>query len=356
MRCVDSSWENFTRSLNNIENHEVLPYGLGMLNKQDLIDKKDELDGFRPLDPHFVKNLEDWFRVELTYTSNAIEGNTLTRQETALVVEKGLTVGGKSLVEHLEARNHAKALDWVKSVAADPNSKVTEKDIIAIHDLILRGIEDYNAGTYRSVPVRISGSRVILPNPLKVPSLMEEFAHWLSTSDLHPIDLAAEAHYRLVTIHPFVDGNGRTARLLMNLILLKNGFPPALIRKRDRLKYITSLEKAQLGQSKDDYQQIIYQAIDRSFDIYLKALHGENEVESRPHKHLLKIGELAKKSSLTNATIRHWTALGLLEVQETTDSGYQLYSESTLDRIKKIQDLKDKRNTLQEILKELNPE
>lgn len=325
------------------------------MTKQDLIDKKNELDHFRPLDPDFVRNLEDWFRIELTYTSNAIEGNTLTRQETALVVEKGLTVGGKSLVEHLEATNHAKALDWVKSIAGDRSTKITERDIFEIHDLILKGIDDHNAGIYRLVPVRISGSRVILPNPVKVPILMEEFAHWLQTSDLDPIDLAVEAHYKLVTIHPFVDGNGRTARLLMNLILLKCGFPPALIRKRDRLRYITGLEKAQLGGSKNDYQDVIYEGIDRSLDIYLKSIKGEEEkmISSMEQEKLLKIGELAKRSGLTNATIRHWTKLGLLFAVEKTNSGYQLYSEEMLERIKKIQVLQGERHTLNEILDKL---
>lgn len=245
------------------------------MKTEDLIEKKRELDRFRPLNPSFVKNLEDWFRIELTYTSNAIEGNTLTRQETALVVEKGLTVGGKTLVEHLEATNHAGALDWVQAFAQNKNVGITERDIIKIDELILKGIDDDNAGRYRSVPMRISGSQVILPNYMKVPFLMEELCNWLGTPGLDPIYLAAEAHYRLVTIHPFIDGNGRTARLLMNLILLRNGFPPAIIRKRDRLEYIMSLEKAQLGGSKDDYEQIITEAINRSLDIYLKSIKGE---------------------------------------------------------------------------------
>lgn len=323
------------------------------MEMQDLVKKKQELDSFRPLNPNFVKNLEDWFRIELTYTSNAIEGNTLTRQETALVVEKGLTVGGKSLIEHLEATNHAAALDWVKAFAVNKND-ITEKDIIKIHDLILKGIDDDNAGRYRSVPVRISGSRVILPNSAKVPTLMEEFCNWLGDAGHDPIYLAAEAHYRLVTIHPFIDGNGRTARLLMNLILLKNGYPPALIRKRDRLKYILSLEKAQLGGSKEDYYQIINEAINRSLDIYLKSIKGEEEPIIKPTKKLLKIGKLAKKSGLTNATIRHWTKLGLLSVEETTSSGYQLYGDEMLERIKKIQSLKEvDRYTLQEIRDQL---
>jgi Fic family protein len=133
------------------------------------------LDEFRPLPDALVRNLDDWFRVELTFTSNAIEGNTLTRAETALVVEKGLTVGGKSLREHLEAANHAKALDFVHSLIARKPSGLTAKDVLSVHDTILKGIDDDNAGHYRSVPVRISGSAVIMPNPRKVPDLMDAF-------------------------------------------------------------------------------------------------------------------------------------------------------------------------------------
>lgn len=318
-----------------------------------LTDKKKRLDGFRPLPDTLVRNLDDWFRVELTYTSNAIEGNTLTRRETALVVEKGLTVGGKSLTEHLEATNHAHALDWVKEQVKRKPSSLTEKDMLHIHDIILKGIDDTNAGHYRSVPVRISGSAVVLPNPRKVPDLMQEFVEWLKQSgNLHAVELAAEAHYRLVTIHPFVDGNGRTARLLMNMILLMTGYPAAIIRKRDRLAYIGSLEKAQLGGSKDDYLKIIAKAVDRSLDIYLKAANGE-DAEQPESDMLLKIGELAKQTGESNSTIRHWTKEGLLEVAEVTEAGYQLYSHDMAHRIKKINELKEQRLTLQEIKERL---
>jgi Fic family protein len=319
------------------------------MNYNKLTDKKKRLDGFRPLPDTLVRNLDDWFRVELTYTSNAIEGNTLTRRETALVVEKGLTVGGKSLTEHLEATNHAHALDWVKEQVKRKPYSLTGKDILHIHDIILKGIDDANAGHYRSVPVRISGSAVVLPNPLKVPDLMQEFVEWLKQSgDLHPIELAAEAHYRLVTIHAFVDGNGRTARLLMNMILLMTGYPAAIIRKRDRLAYIGSLEKAQLGGSKDDYLKIIAKAVDRSLDIYLKAANGE-DADQPESDVLLKIGELAKQTGESNSTIRHWTKEGLLEVAEVTEAGYQLYAQDMVERIKQINALKEQRLTLQEI-------
>jgi len=295
--------------------------------------------------PHLTIT-HDWFRIELTYTSNAIEGNTLSRRETALVVEKGLTVGGKSLIEHLEAVNHAYALDWVKDKISHNPQNISEKDILLIHDMILKGIDDSNAGQYRNVAVRISGSTVILPNSLKVPDLMFDFMNYLNNSfDLHPIELASEAHYRLVTIHPFVDGNGRTARLLMNMILLMQGYPPAIIRKQDRLAYITSLEKSQLGGSKSDYFRIIANAVDRSLNIYIKSIKGDIENQSA----LLKIGELCKESGENSSTIRHWTKEGLLDVSDITESGYQLYSRDMIDRIKHINFLKKKRFTLKEI-------
>jgi len=236
-----------------------------------LTDKKNRLDSFRPLPPELVKNLKDWFRVELTYTSNAIEGNTLTRQETALVIEKGLTVEGKPLKDHLEATNHAEALDYLKNLVNKKHTEISENDILDIHKLVLQKIDQDNAGRYRTVPVRIAGSEVIMPNPLKVPDLMHELISWLKSTAGHPATLAADAHYKLVSIHPFVDGNGRTARLLMNLILMQFGYPPAIINNQIRRSYIDAVEQAQLGGTLDDYHRIIYQAIDKSLDIYLDA-------------------------------------------------------------------------------------
>lgn len=338
------------------------------MNFYKLIEKKEQLDSHRQkgggLPAALVQNLDEWFKIELTYTSNAIEGNTLTRRETALVVEKGITVGGKSLIEHLEATNHAKALDMIHEIASRRSGrggKVSEKEIFALHEAVLKGIDDAHAGQYRNVAVRISGSNVIMPNPVKVPDLMEEMAKWLNKkSSTHPIEFAAEAHYQLVTIHPFVDGNGRTARLLMNLILLMHGYPPAIIRKRDRLAYISSLEKAQLGGSKDDFLKIIAKSVDRSLNIYLKAINQEETDDEQPKQPrqlddeaLLKIGALAKQANETVATIRFWTKEGLLQIAETTPSNYALYSIDMIDQCKQIQNLKAKRYTLAEIKERL---
>ncbi|MBP7709655.1 MAG: Fic family protein [Rickettsiales bacterium] len=326
------------------------------MDYKKLTEKKKILDKHRPFDAALVKNLEEWFRIELTYTSNAIEGNTLSRAETALVVEKGLTIGGKSITEHLEATNTAHALDFVKTQIKRKPSEIKEKDILKIHEIILSRINKEDAGLYRRVPVRISGSGVVLPNPKKVQDLMDEFFLWLKKeTKLHAVELAAEAHYRLVTIHPFIDGNGRTARLLMNMILMMKGFPPAIIRKNDRLAYIKSLEKPQLvngeGDSKNDYFKLIAAAVDRSLNIYLKAIEGETEAPE--NEKLLKIGELAKATNQTVPTIRHWTKEGLLRIAEVTESGYQMYDAEMIERVKKIQEMKEKRMTLGEIKKDL---
>lgn len=312
--------------------------------------KKLELDSYRPLPPEQVKNLDDWFKVELTYTSNAIEGNTLTRQETALVVEKGLTVRGKSLNEHLEASNHAKALEFIKLLINEPSHKMTENDILDIHKIVLQGIED-SAGYYRSIPVRISGSTVVLPNPLKVPDLMEDFIKNLirKAKDYHPVELALLAHYQFVSIHPFVDGNGRCGRLLMNLILMQNGYPPAIIRKRDREQYIKSLEKAQLGGSLDDFENLIIKSVDRSLDIYLKAVKNEESPIRKQKTNLLKIGELAKLTGQNVPTIRFWTKEGLLSISAKTDKGYALYAQDQVERVKQILSLKKDRYSLSQI-------
>ncbi len=317
-----------------------------------LQEKKQQLDAFRPFPIDFVKNIQEWFKIELTYTSNAIEGNTLSRAETALIVEKGLTVEGKTLTEHLEAVNHAQAFDWIMKQIDTNKQGITENTILDIHKLILQKIDDANAGRYRTVPVRIAGSTVIMPNAMKVPELMSEFILWLHTNDTHTVTTAIDAHLKLVSIHPFTDGNGRTARLLMNLLLMQDGYPPAIIKKEDRKRYILSIEKAQLNSSQVDYYALMYEAVDHSLDMYLDAFEGKEQEDILEEKQLLKIGELAKLVGETVPTIRHWTKEGLLGVSRYTKGGYQLYSQNQVDVVRKIKTLQDKdRLTLAEIKK-----
>ena len=334
-----------------MKNHKVSSID-DLLKK--LTEKKKKLDGFRPLSFALVNNLEEWFKVELTYTSNAIEGNTLTRKETALVVEKGITVRGKTLQEHLEAINHAEAIDFIKELVSKKRKDLTKREVLDIHALILKKIDDDNAGRYRNIEVRISGSNIILPDPIKVPELMEVFFNWLHSKNMeHPAKIAADAHFKLVSVHPFSDGNGRTARLLLNLLLMQKGYPPALVRKEDRDLYIDSIEKAQLSEDFDDYYKVIYRAIDRSLDIYVDAVQGKTST-AVVQKRLIRIGDLAKETGATLNAIRHWTEKGLLEVAERTEAGYQLFDRSMIERIKEIKRLQqEERLSIKEIRNKL---
>lgn len=275
--------------------------------------KKQHLDSYKPLQNELIKNLEEWFRIELTYTSNAIEGNTLTRQETAMVVEEGLTVQGKSLTEHQEAINHAQAFDYIQTLASKGRQQLTAREILDIHSIILSKIDDTNKGRYRNVAVRLRGSETILPNPLKVPELMEEFVIWLQKeTNEHPIKIAIDAHFKLVSIHPFVDGNGRTARLLMNLLLIQVGFPPAIVRKEDRSVYINSLEKGQTKGDLIDYYNLMFEAVDRSLDIYLESVEPErvSVTEPAPEQRFYTTGEVAKLLQVDPETVRRYVRQG----------------------------------------------
>jgi len=315
-----------------------------MINFNDITAKKERLDAYRPLPPELVTNLDEWFRVELTYTSNAIEGNTLTRSETALVVEKGITVKGKTLVEHLEAINHAQAIDYIKELVGKKRQELTKADILNIHKLVLQKINDPYAGRYRDIDVELAGIDFELPSHLQVPPLMEEFMTWLTgeNSD-HPIKIAADAHLKLVSIHPFVDGNGRTARLLMNLLLIQTGYPPALVRKEDRNDYIDSIGLAQQLNDSDFYYEVITQAVERSLDVYLKAFNPDKEQRFRmpDNKKLLKIGELAGLTGETAVSIRHWTDEGLLETAYLTDKGFRYYRLEDVEKVKEIRRLQN---------------
>lgn len=241
-------------------------------------EKKKKLDSFRPLPQALVKNLDEWFKIALTYSSNAIEGNTLSHSETALVIEKGITIGGKTITEHLEAINHGKAIDFIKELAQKKREVLCLDDILSIHRIILKGIDPMHAGIFRTVAIRILGSDNIFPNYLNVPILMTEFMLWLSTTQDHPVKIAAMAHFKLVSIHPFVDGNGRTARLLMNLLLLQQGYPLAIIKKEDRKSYINSLELASNTNDLSVFNAIIFNAVEDGLDSYLEAINQSKTI------------------------------------------------------------------------------
>ncbi len=236
--------------------------------------KKQELDALRPFQGEALQNLEQWYDVELTYTSNALEGNTLTRSETAIVLEKGLTVRGKPLKDHEEAVDHFEALQFVRGLVGDPRP-IAENDVRDIHRLVVARTQNGEAGHYSKFPRRISGSSVVLPSPEKIPPLMTDFGEWLAQAEPTP-ENAIKAHIDLVSIHPFSDGNGRTSRLLMNLMLMRGGYPPTVIHPEGRPDYIDSLEKAQLTDDQSDYQAFMLDRLGASLDQYLNFLRGND--------------------------------------------------------------------------------
>lgn len=225
------------------------------LNRIDKL--KKQLDRYRANDNF---RLAEALAIEYTYESNKIEGNTLSLNETALVINDGITVSGKTMREHLEAINHYDAIAFIRELAGK-NAGISERQLLQLHHLVLRGIDRENAGVYRKVPVRISGSSHIPPEPYMVPKKMEDLFEWYEQNRtlLHPVVLAAEMHERLVSIHPFIDGNGRTSRLLMNLILLQNGYVIANLKgeKSSRLHYYECLEAARTDAGKTAFVALI---------------------------------------------------------------------------------------------------
>lgn len=215
-----------------------------MNNIQLCDDLKSKLDSFRPFPAETLSSLRNYYRIGLTWSSNALEGNSLTESETKVIIEDGLTVQGKPLHEVYEALGHADAYDYIHTVAVDKDLVLA--DILELHKLFYQRIAPEQAGAFRKVKVFISGSHYPLPPPEKLAGLMDEFIIWLNENEksMHPVKLAAEAHRRFVFIHPFVDGNGRVARLLMNLLLLRHGYPVAIIPPVLRTEYITTLELA----------------------------------------------------------------------------------------------------------------
>jgi Fic family protein len=243
--------------------------------------KKSQLDALRPLPAAVVNRLREQILVEWIYNSNAIEGSTVTLQETRLILETGLTIGGKTLREHFEVTNHRDAIEFVEKLVAD-QEKLTPFHVRQIHKLVLSQIDDTSAGNYRTTQVQIAGARHVPPEAWEIPAQMTEWGKWLTKAEksMHPVVLAALAHHGLVKIHPFVDGNGRTARLVMNLILMQNGYPPTVILRTDRQSYYRVLSLADDGKEKS-LINFVGKAVERGLTLYLTANKKQTMKPSR---------------------------------------------------------------------------
>ncbi|MDP7141667.1 MAG: Fic family protein [Candidatus Woesearchaeota archaeon] len=242
-----------------------------------IIKKKKKLDSLRPFSKASLSRLKENFDVESTYNSNAIEGNTLTKSETKLVIEKGITIGGKPMREYFEAINHKKAIDFIESIVTE-KKEITKEIVCKINWFVLDNIEEDEKGIYRLRKVHIEGASFVPPKPDLVPEQMEEFLEWLKENQnkMNIVDFAALAHEKFVFIHPFIDGNGRCTRLLMNLLLMQKGYPSTIILKAEIKKYIRTLDQAHL----DNYApfvNFIARSIERSLALWIDALRIPSE-------------------------------------------------------------------------------
>jgi len=211
---------------------------------QEIDALQKEINSYRPFSTDLLKQIQEYYKIGLTYSSNALEGNTLTESETKIVLEEGITVGGKPLKDHFEAVGHGEAYDFLHTLIK--HKTVEEKEIQKLHYLFYFRIDETHAGKYRTNKAVITGSKYPLPKPSEIPSLMKSLISHIDMlrTKYHPIKAAALAHKECVFIHPFIDGNGRTARLLMNLLLLQEGYTIAIIPPILRREYIDALEEA----------------------------------------------------------------------------------------------------------------
>jgi len=291
-------------------------------------DKLTQLNSFRPLPTSAVKKLKEQFEVEMTYNSNAIEGNSLTLKETYLVINEGLTIKGKPLKDHLEAKGHKEALDYLYSlVEKGKNNTVSERFIRSLNQIVMQDIDREWAGKYRNSGVIIGGADHKPPEALEIPRLMQNLIAWVGDNNkkIHPVELASILHHKLVFIHPFFDGNGRTSRLTMNIILMHSGFPLVVILKNDRKRYYSTLSQADKG----DYipfVNFIARAVERTLDIYLKILTPDKKDKVE----FVLLSKLAKKTNFTEKYLNLLVRSGKLEAHK--DGRNWLSSEEALKR------------------------
>jgi len=282
--------------------------------KARLEEKLGKLNEHRPLPKEVVSKLNEQFAIEMTYNSNAIEGNTLTLQETAWVIRDGLTIKGKSMKDHLEARDHYNALTYLyELIEHDTQKTISEMLIRTIHQLVVRETEQQTAGSYRTGNVLITGANHNPPDVSAVPGLMQGLVEWMRNNQqkIHPVEFAAIVHHKLVNIHPFFDGNGRTARVVMNLLLLQQGYPLAIVLKNDRKKYYQTLARADAGDLRP-FVQFIAQAVERALNVYLKVIVPP----AKPSEKYQALSEIAKETPYTGKYLNLLARAGKIEAHK----------------------------------------
>ncbi|MFM7548913.1 MAG: Fic family protein [Cyanobacteriota bacterium] len=279
------------------------------------------------LTPEVLGKLRKYVKIKNIYNSNAIEGSTLDVGETRLVVEQGLTISGKPLKDQAEAKNLSAALDFLEELAKNIETPITEADIRQLHYLVLTDNNRVNAGRYRLVPVEIGGSAFKPPNPEHISGEMNKFGEWLKSASSpgsmfkqdEVILVASAAHTWFVTIHPFVDGNGRVARLLMNLLFMRYRFPIAVITREDRTRYYDALELSQVSDL-TGVVSLVSESIEESLEEYEAAASEQRDAQEWAKSVALKFG--AKEKITASNHYEVWkNAMELLKslIRQTAD-------------------------------------
>ena len=298
--------------------------------KERIDAKLKQLQRLRPLPAVAVEKLRQQFAIEMTYNSNAIEGNRLTLKETFLVINEGLTIKGKPLKDHLEAKDHYEALNYLyESIEHDKHHTLSEVFIRSLQNLVVKDTDKEYAGKYRISNVTIGGSDHTPPDATEVPALMRGLLDWVRQNHkkLHPIELAALLHHKLVYIHPFYDGNGRTARLAMNVLLMQAGYLLVVILKNDRKKYYDALDKADKGKPQK-FVQFVAQAVERSMNIYLKTLIPAKLKKEK----YLPLSELTKQTTYSEKYLNLLARAGKIEAHKEKRNWL-----TTLEAVKRYQ-------------------
>lgn len=306
--------------------------------KDRIEEKLALLNSYRPLPHPALRKLREQFEIEMTYNSNAIEGNTLTLKETYLVIKEGITIKGKPLKDHLEARSHKEALDYLyELIGKDKRNTISEVLIRSLNQIVERDIDKGWAGKYRNSSVLIGGTDYKPPEANDVPDMMRKLVLWFKTNrnKLHQVEFASILHHKLVFIHPFFDGNGRTARLAMNVVLMQAGFPLVIILKHDRKKYYRTLSQADKGDY-TPFVNFIAQAVERTVDIYLKVLTPGQKTKEQ----FVLLSELARKSRFTEKYLNLLARTGKLSAHK--EGRNWLSSEEALINYLKNRDRKRK--------------
>ncbi|MDO8648806.1 MAG: Fic family protein [Candidatus Peregrinibacteria bacterium] len=299
--------------------------------RRRLDEKLLKLNELRPLSALQVQKFREQLEIEMTYNSNAIEGNSLTLRETWLVLHEGMTIKGKPLKDHLEAKDHKEALEFLYELVSGKRCTISEHLIRQLHQLVVQETEKEWAGKYRNGAVIIGGAAHMPPDALDVPRQMANLMQWLQKNErkLHTVELAAILHHKLAAIHPFFDGNGRSARLVMNVVLMRKGFPIAIILKNDRKKYYDVLQKADSGELAP-LTLFVAQAVERTLDLYLRTFARE-----KPSK-LVTLGEVSRSTPYSQKYINLLARTGRIfavkhgRIWYTTKEAIEEYRKSRL--------------------------